>query len=79
MKKAGGSIGGAGIALGGTSSFCDAKMRDDVRSFYEEHKLPGTERAFRQTQEAINNCINLKQRQEQPLAEWLQQNTVAAE
>jgi aminopeptidase N/puromycin-sensitive aminopeptidase len=78
MKKAGGSIGGAGAALGGTGSFCDAKMRDDIRAFYDAHRIPGTERAFRQTQEAIDNCVDLKQRQERPLAEWLQKSTVAA-
>ena len=77
MKKTGGSIGGAGAALGGTGSFCDARMRDDIKAFYEQHKLPGTERAFRQTQESINNCISLKDRQEQVLAQWLHQPTVA--
>ena len=79
LKKGGGSIGGAGAALGGTASFCDAGPRDDITSFYDQHKLPGTERAFRQVQEAINNCINLKERQQQPLADWLQKKTVAAQ
>lgn len=78
MKKMGGSIGGAGLALGGAGSFCDPRMRDDIASFYEQHKLPGTERGFRQTQEAINNCIDLKQRQAQPLAQWLQHSTLAS-
>ena len=79
MKKTGGSIGGAGAALGGTGSFCDAKMRDDIKAFYEQHKLPGTERAFRQTQETINNCIDLKDRQGQVLAQWLHRTTVAGQ
>lgn len=79
MTKTGGSIGGAGAALGGAGSFCDARSRDEIKSFYEQHKLPGTERRFRQQQETINYCIDLKQRASQPLAEWLQQNTVAAQ
>jgi len=79
MRKTGGSIGGAGAALGGTASFCDARMLGDIQAFYEQHKMQGTERAFRQTQESINNCIDLKQRQAQPLAEWLQRNTVASQ
>ncbi len=78
-KKAGGSIAGAGpVAFGGTRNFCDAQKRDDMRSFYEAHPIPGMERQFKALQESINYCIDLRQRQEQPLAEWLQKNTVAA-
>jgi len=79
MKKAGGSISGAsGVAFGGTGTFCDAQKRDDVKAFYDAHQIQGSQRNFRQAQESINYCIDLKQRQEQPLAQWLQQNTVAA-
>jgi aminopeptidase N/puromycin-sensitive aminopeptidase len=78
-KKAGGSIAGAGpVAFGGTGSFCDTRKRDDVKSFYESHPIPGMERQFKALQESINYCIELKQRQGQQLAEWLQKNTVAA-
>ncbi len=79
LKKSGDSIGGFGAALGGTGSFCDPAMRDDIRQFYDQHKIPGTERNFRQSQEMINNCIDLKQRQAPVLAQWLQENTVAAQ
>jgi hypothetical protein len=77
-KKAGGGIEGAApVAFGGTGSFCDAQKRDDVKNFYDAHPIPGAERQFKGIQESINYCIELKQRQEQPLAEWLQKNTVA--
>jgi aminopeptidase N/puromycin-sensitive aminopeptidase len=78
VKKAGGGIEGAApFALSGSDSFCDAQKRDDLKNFYESHPIPGSERQFRAVQESINYCIELKQRQEQPLAEWLQKNTVA--
>lgn len=78
MKKAGGSISGAaGVAFGATGSFCDVQKRDDVKAFYDAHQLPGTQRNFNAAQESINYCIDLKQRQQQGLAEWLQRNTIA--
>ncbi|HEU5400057.1 MAG TPA: M1 family metallopeptidase [Terriglobales bacterium] len=76
VKKAGGGIEGAApFALGGAGSFCDAQKRDDLKNFYESHPIPGTERQFHAAEESINYCIELKQRQEQPLSEWLQKNT----
>jgi len=79
MKKAAGGIeGAAGIAFGGTGGFCDVQHRDDAKAFYDAHPIPGSQRNFKAAQESVNYCIDMKQRQEQPLAQWLQQNTVAA-
>ena len=79
IKKAGGGIAGAaGVAFGGTGSFCDAQKRDDVKAFYDAHQIQGSQRGFKAAQESINYCIDMKERQQQPLAQWLQQNTVAA-
>jgi aminopeptidase N/puromycin-sensitive aminopeptidase len=79
MKKAGGGIAGAApYAFGATGSFCDVQKRDDVKAFYDAHRIAGSERNFRASQESINYCIDLKQRQQQPLAQWLQKNTMAA-
>ena len=79
MKKAAGGIeGAAGIAFGGTGGFCDAQHRDDAKAFYDAHSISGSQRNFKAAQESVNYCIDMKQRQEQPLAQWLQQNTVAA-
>jgi aminopeptidase N/puromycin-sensitive aminopeptidase len=74
MRKSGESIGAARVAFGGTGVFCDAGMRDDVREFYQAHTIQGTERGFRRSQEGINNCIEMKQRQQPKVAQWLQQN-----
>ncbi|HEX6881465.1 MAG TPA: M1 family metallopeptidase, partial [Terriglobales bacterium] len=77
-KASGGIAGAAGIAFGGTATFCDASKRDDVKAFYDAHKIQGTSRNFRAAQESVNYCIDLKQRQSQALAQWLQQNAVTA-
>jgi aminopeptidase N len=74
MLKSGESIGAAGAAFGGTGSFCDASVREDVKQFYQAHKMQGTERGFRRSQEGISNCIEMKQREEPKVAEWLQHN-----
>jgi aminopeptidase N/puromycin-sensitive aminopeptidase len=79
IKKAGGGIeGAAGVAFGATGGLCDAQKRDDVKAFYDVHQIPGSQRGFKAAQESVNYCIDMKQRQQQPLAQWLQQNTVAA-
>ena len=78
-KKAGGSIAGAApFAFGAVDSFCTPEKRDEVKAFYDSHQIPGSERQFRASQERINYCIDLKQRQQRPLAEWLQKNTETA-
>ncbi|HWR34457.1 MAG TPA: M1 family metallopeptidase [Clostridia bacterium] len=78
MKKASGSIGAAGQTFGSTGNFCDASIRDDVKKFYDDHPIPGTERGFRQSQEQINYCIDMRDRQTPKLANWLQQSARAS-
>jgi aminopeptidase N len=74
-KKTGGGLGGVGTILGVTGRFCDAKKRDEVQQFFQEHPLPGTERNQRQTIETINNCISLRDQQQANLASWLTRST----
>ncbi len=71
--KNGGSIGAASVAFGGAGNFCDAQSRDDVKAFYETHKIQGTERGLRRQQETINNCIQIRERELPKVAQWLQQ------
>lgn len=63
-------LGGAniGAALG---SFCDAAVRDDIRTFFSTHPLPGGERALAQSMERINGCLALKDAQRDALTRWL--------
>lgn len=63
-------LGGANIgsALG---AFCDARSRGDIDAFFKTHRLPGGERALRQSIERIDRCMALKQSQSGQLAKWL--------
>ena len=57
--------------VGSLSSFCSAEARDDIAAFFKNHQLPAAGRTVRQTLERINNCVETRQRQQQPLATWL--------
>lgn len=73
IQKAGGPFASAEIVYA-TSSFCDAEMRDQVTDFFNAHKVAAAERTYRQSIEKINNCVDLKSRQEPQLASWLGQH-----
>jgi aminopeptidase N/puromycin-sensitive aminopeptidase len=73
VQKAGGPF-ASGRIVGATSSFCDAHMRDQVVEFFAAHKVEAAERTYRQSVERINNCVDLKSRQEPQLASWLGQH-----
>ena len=53
------------------ASFCDAGTRDDIKTFFAEHRLPTAARTLDQTIERIDNCIELRDKQTTMLAEWL--------
>jgi puromycin-sensitive aminopeptidase len=57
--------------VGSTSSFCDARARDDVQQFFTEHKVVTAERGLQQALESIDDCVSLKSEQETNLAAWL--------
>ena len=73
LEKAGGPFASAQV-IGATSTFCDAGRREEVTQFYDAHKIPASERTYRQSIERINNCIDLKSQQEPQLASWLGQH-----
>jgi aminopeptidase N len=52
-------------------AFCDSRTRDDIRSFFETHKLPGLAGAVNRTIDRINNCIDLREKQTKPVSDWL--------
>jgi aminopeptidase N len=65
---------GAGRLVGATSMLCDPQSRQQVQSFFTEHKVPSAERTLQQATERIGNCVDFKQAQQPQLAEWLHQN-----
>jgi aminopeptidase N len=77
VQKAGGPFASATI-VGATGSFCSAKMRDQVTSFYDAHKIAEAERTYRQSIERIDECVDLKSQQEPQLASYLDAPTGAS-
>jgi hypothetical protein len=77
VQKVGGPF-ASGEIVGGTGSFCDAHMRDQVTDFFTAHKIESAERTYRQSIERINDCIELKSQQETKLASWLGEHGSAA-
>jgi aminopeptidase N len=76
VAKAGGPFASAQV-VNATAVFCDAGMRDQVTDFFAAHKVEAAERTFRQSIERINNCVDLKSRQEPQLSSWLGQHGTA--
>ena len=60
-----------GYLVGATGSFCSAEARDQVQSFFTEHKVPATERALRRAKDQINDCIELRSAQGPNLEKWV--------
>ena len=73
MKKTGGGLGGVGVFLYGTQSFCSTEKATEVKQFFDQHPFPGTERNQKQAIESINNCVALRDQQQGNLAAWLKQ------
>lgn len=69
--KTAGPYGSIGSIVSATSSFCDARLRDDVKQFFAEHPLSGSDRPLRQAIESMENCIRMKDQQAHHLATWL--------
>ncbi len=67
------------IAFGDTDlarslgAFCDARTRDDIRTFFAAHSLPSATRTLEATIERIDNCIELRDRQTSLVTDWLNQ------
>jgi puromycin-sensitive aminopeptidase len=69
----------SGAPVRATGTFCDADLRKEVKDFFATHKVPSAERRLRQSLERIGYCVDLKSRQANQLASWLQdRSTVAA-
>jgi puromycin-sensitive aminopeptidase len=72
IEKLGGAFAG-GVVVRGTSAFCDAGLREEVRAFFTTHPAPAAERTLQQSLERMDYCIDLKMTQQEQLASWLKQ------
>jgi aminopeptidase N len=63
-------FGGSGpvLALG---EYCSQDKAKEVRSFFDDHPLPGAERSVKSALEQINECTALKKSQAAKLSQWL--------
>jgi aminopeptidase N len=76
-KKTGSGLGGEYLFIGAASSLCDARKREEVEQFFQQHPLPGTERNQKEAIESITSCIALRDQQQAKLSAWLKQNASA--
>ena len=74
MKKTGGGLGGVGVFLDGSKSFCETQKANELEQFFQQHPFPGTERNQKEAIESINSCVALQGQQQSKLAAWLKQN-----
>jgi aminopeptidase N len=58
--------------VGATGAFCDAAAREDIRRFFDAHRIPSAERALRRSLESIDACVALRDRSAPGLREFLQ-------
>jgi aminopeptidase N len=59
------------ILVGSTGAFCSAEARDDVQTFFADHKVPSADRSLKHAVERINGCIELRKLQEPNLDRWI--------
>ncbi|MGE5321704.1 MAG: M1 family aminopeptidase, partial [Actinomycetota bacterium] len=64
------SFGGRG-AVSALGNFCSVAAKDDVKQFFATHRAPGAERALQESLDAIDNCMEFKQRQQANMEKWL--------
>jgi aminopeptidase N/puromycin-sensitive aminopeptidase len=74
MKKTGGGLGGVGVFLYGGRIFCSAQKADELKQFFDQHPIQGTERNQKEAVESINACAEMSGQQQSKLAAWLKQN-----
>lgn len=67
-----------GFLAFGMSRVCTAAERDDVRTFFASHPLPGSERRVRQSMERIDGCISFHNEQAASLAAYLGSSAAGA-
>jgi aminopeptidase N/puromycin-sensitive aminopeptidase len=60
-----------GYLVGSTGAFCTAEQRDQVKDFFTTHKVAASANALTRSQNAINDCVDLRAEQSSNLKQWL--------
>jgi aminopeptidase N/puromycin-sensitive aminopeptidase len=58
-------------------NFCEAGDAEKVGQFFSTHPVVSADRALKQAEEKINECVKFRQQQGPKLAEWLSAHTNA--
>ncbi len=56
--KTGGGLGGVGVFLYATERLLQPEKEQEVKQFFKQHPIPGTERNQKEALESINSCVN---------------------
>ena len=70
QKKTGEFVGNT-VIVGALSSFCEARVAAEVRTFFAKNPVPDAERTLLQSLERITSCARVAETQQPKLAEWL--------
>jgi aminopeptidase N len=70
VKKQMTTMAGARL-VAATGSFCTVESREHVTSFFATHKVAAADRTMKRAADSIDECIDLKSRQEPKLRAWL--------
>jgi len=70
QKKTGEFVGNT-LVVSALGAFCDAGMGNDVKQFFDTHKVPDAERTLQQSLERIAACARRAETQSPKLAAWL--------
>ena len=63
---------GSGELVNAAASFCDAGRKDEVRDFFSVPPVRAASRSLKQSLERITYCVDMKEQQTTPLADWLE-------
>jgi aminopeptidase N len=61
-----------------TGSFCDARMRDEVKDFFTKHPAPAADRTLGLALQRANYCVDFKSQQAGQLSSWLERRGSSA-
>jgi aminopeptidase N/puromycin-sensitive aminopeptidase len=54
-----------------TGAFCTAERREELKQFFTTHKVAASASALTRSQNAINDCVDLRAEQSSNLKQWL--------
>ena len=66
-----------GELVGSTSAFCTTEKRDELKQFFDTHKVPASANALTRSQNSINDCVDLRTEQSANLQQWLSANATS--